>query len=74
MLFKEMMDKERAEGRKEGEQNRSREAILELLELHGTVPGNIVDKIRQETDPAILKQWHIAAAKSESIEDFRGKM
>lgn len=74
MLFKEMMDKERSDGRKEGQQINARESVLELLKQHGVVPEDIEDKINRETDFSVLKRWLIAAAKSESIEDFRGKI
>ena len=78
VLFKEMMNKEREEGRKEGHQQGLREAqqdfILELLEIHGTIPEDIVNKIKQETDLEVLKRWRRAAAKAESFEDFREKI
>ena len=74
VLFKEMMNKEREEGRKEGQQIQSRKYILELLKMYGTIPEDIVNKINQESDPEVLSYWHMAAAKATSFEDFREKM
>lgn len=78
MLFKEMMEKERSDGWKaglrEGRQATQRENILELLGLYGDVPEDITDRVNQETDPEVLKRWHMAAARAASFEDFREKM
>lgn len=72
--FKEMMNEERETGRKEGRQARSQEAILELLGMHGDVPEDILLKINQENDEAMLKRWLLDAAKSTSLDDFRKRM
>lgn len=79
VLFEEMMHNEREagrlegrqEGRLEGRQESRREAIIDLLQMHGTVPTDILDRINLEENPDILKQWHLAAARSASFEEFR---
>ena len=58
-------------GRLEGRQESRREAIIDLLQMHGTVPTDILDRINLEENPDILKQWHLVAARSASFEDFR---
>ena len=82
MLFKEMMNKEREAGRQEGLQEglqlgvqaRSRECILAFLEDLGPVPRDIVDRVNQENDPELLKQWLMLSPKATSFESFREMM
>lgn len=57
----------RAEGKVEGKM----EAVLELLQDIGTIPDELNNIIRKETDFETLGIWLKLAAKSKSIEEFR---
>ena len=46
------------------------EFILELLEDIGTVPEDVRTRILKEKNTDILSQWHRAAARAESAEQF----
>jgi len=46
------------------------EAILELLEDLGPIPDELKHQIQEQKDLEVLKRWHKAAAKSDSIEAF----
>ena len=48
-------------------------AILTLLEQKGIVPADIRERILSQRDEAILKEWLLAAASAEDIENFREK-
>ena len=60
-------------GRSEGIAIGSSTAILTLLEQKGIVPADIRERILSQRDEAILKQWLLAAASAEDIENFREK-
>ena len=60
----------RLEGKIEGKI----ESILELLEDLGQVPQRIVEHIKEENDPDILRRWHKSAAKAASIAEFEANM
>ena len=62
------------EGRREGRQEVLREAILELLNAWGDIPEDVRSEIEAQTDEAVLKRWHMSAAKAMSMEDFRERM
>lgn len=78
MLFKEMLDEEKAEGRAEGRiEGRAEgkaegkaEAILDLLSDFGMIPDKLREKILQEKDLDILCSYLKKAAASKSIEEF----
>lgn len=44
--------------------------IIELLEDFGEVPDSLKSIIMEEKNPEVLKRWHKAAAKAQSIKDF----
>ena len=48
--------------------------ILTLLEQKGTVPADLRERILSQRDEAVLKEWLLAAASAEDIENFREKM
>ncbi|MDD6628486.1 MAG: PD-(D/E)XK nuclease family transposase, partial [Lachnospiraceae bacterium] len=48
-------------------------AILTLLEQKGIVPADIRERILSQRDEAVLKEWLLAAASAEDIENFREK-
>ncbi len=64
----------REEGKMEGRIEGKTESILELLEELGCVPGEIRNAVLQQTDLAVLTQWHKLAAKVQSMEEFREKI
>jgi len=72
--FGQLLDKEKAEGRAEGKaEGRTKEraeAVIELLEEIGEPSRQLREYIMEQTELEILRRWHRAAAKSESIEDF----
>ena len=70
MIFEELLKEERSEGRIEAKA----EAILELLEVLGPVPGHLSAKIRSETDLELLKKWLRLAARSTSVQQFINNM
>ncbi|MDE5894058.1 MAG: hypothetical protein K2H45_14160, partial [Acetatifactor sp.] len=63
-----------AEGKSLGDIIRSRQAILDLLEDLGDIPGDIQSRIDAEEDTQVLRRWHKAAAKSVNFDAFREKM
>ena len=69
MIFREMLQDERAEGRAEGKA----EAILELLEDIGNVSDELKERIMKEKNLEILRKWHKAAARAENLEQFLEK-
>ena len=84
--FGQLLDKEKAEGRAEGKaegraegkaegkaEGRTKEraeAVIELLEEIGEPTQQLREYIMEQTELEVLRRWHRAAAKSESIEDF----
>ena len=64
----------RIEGKALGDLNRSRQAILDLLEDLGDIPEDIQSRINAEEDTQVLRRWHKAAAKAVSFDAFREKM
>ncbi len=84
--FGQLLDKEKAEGRAEGKaegraegkaegkaEGRTKEraeAVIELLEEIGEPTQQLREYIMEQTELEILRRWHRAAAKAESIEDF----
>lgn len=59
--------------RQEGYVESKIEDILELLKELGSIPEDLQKTIQKEVDLLKLKEWHIASAKAESIEQFRLK-
>lgn len=60
--FERIMKKEKAEGKAE--------AVIELLEDIGEPSEMLREHIMGQTDLEVLRKWHKAAAKAESIEGF----
>ncbi|MCM1161958.1 MAG: hypothetical protein NC412_12120 [Roseburia sp.] len=61
-------------GMKRGIEHGMRQAVLELLEDLGSVPEDIRKKLHLERNLETLKKWHKAAARAESMEQFRDNM
>ncbi len=57
--------------RMEEREEESRDFVLYFLEDLGPVPADIAETIRSERDIATLHRWGKAAAKAESMEEFR---
>ncbi len=70
MILREILRDEHALEKAEGKA----EFILELLEEAGSVSEELREKIMEQTDLAVLRQWHKLAAKSESVEQFEENM
>lgn len=66
MLLDELIKTERKEGKVE----ERIEAIQELLEEVGAIPKALKERLEGETDLKLLRRWHKAAAKAQSIEQF----
>lgn len=66
MLFEEMLQEERKEGREEG----IKETLLEWLEDLGPVSSELRTRIEQENDLNILKKYCRKAAQMDSLEQF----
>ena len=63
-------DRARAEGRAEGRA----EDILEILSDKGKVSDDLRGRIMAESNLECLSKWLKAAVRSETIEEFEGKM
>ena len=70
MLFEELLKEERKAGREEG----MAEAIIVFLSKYGEVPDTLSEKINEEKDIEVLKQWIKLSVEVESIEEFISKI
>ncbi len=68
--FERLLNKEKAEGWKDGRAKGKAEAVIELLEDLGELSDTLKTCIMEQTDLELLKIWHKAAAKATSIEEF----
>ena len=68
--FERLLNKEKAEGWKDGRAKGKAEAVIELLEDLGELSDSLKSCIMEQTDLELLKKWHKAAAKAKSIEEF----
>ncbi len=68
--FERLLNKEKAEGRAEGRAEGKAESVIELLQDIGEPSEALILHIMGQKDLDVLRKWHKAAAKSESIEDF----
>ena len=64
---------EREEGKTEGKAEGKAEYILDLLEDLGEVPPELRTRIFKERNLEVLKKWHKAAARAETLEEFMEK-
>lgn len=60
----------REEGRAEGILLGKAYSVIELLEDFGEVPDSLRNLIMQQSNPDVLRVWHKAAAKAQSVEEF----
>ena len=72
--FERLLNKEKAEGKAEGwtqgKLEERAEAVIELLEDLGELSDSLKTCILEQNDLELLKKWHKAAARAESIEEF----
>ena len=78
MRDRENIEAGREEGRKEGRREGRREgrvsSIIDLLGDIGTVSEELKEKIYEEKDVDILKEWLRLAKKADIVEEFQKKM
>lgn len=70
MLFKELLEEEKAEGIAEGRTEGKREDIIELLSDIGSVSDELREKIFRENDSEILRSYLKKAAMAKTMEEF----
>lgn len=70
MKYEDIIDYERRDAAKAATLNAKVQDICELLEDYGSIPNELMKKLRSEKDLNILAKWHKLAAKADSIEKF----
>ena len=70
----EIADRIRQEGKEAGIIQGKIESILELLEGLGNIPGQLIQRISQESNSDILNKWLKSAAKASGFAEFEAKM
>ena len=70
MLFKEIMEDERAVGRAEGIAVGIISSILTILSSKGKVDTSLQKFVSNQRDEKILKQWLTMAASADSVAEF----
>ena len=68
--FERLLNKEKAEGWKDGRAEGKAEAVIELLEDLGELSDSLRNCIMEQMDLELQKKWLKAAAKAKSIEEF----
>ena len=68
--FERLLNKEKAEGWKDGRAKGKAEAVVELLKDLGQLSDSLRNCIMEQTDLELLRKWLKIAAKAESIEEF----
>lgn len=74
MIFEEMLQDERTEGKSEGKIESKIEDILDFLGSIGTIPEDLKVTITSQTNLDVLKRWLKLAAKATTINDFIKEM
>ena len=64
----------RIEGEAIGKLEERKRVILEILEQKGKITGALKEKIQNQNDMAILKDWLQKACTIDSIEEFEKRM
>lgn len=73
-LLKRRESKGKAEGITDGKIEGIAETVLTLLEVYGTVPEDVRERILSERHLEVLKDWTKLAAQVDSVEEFVSKM
>ncbi len=68
--FERLLNKEKAEGWKDGRAEGKAEAVIELLEDLGELSDSLRNCIMEQMDLELQKKWLKAAARAKSIEEF----
>ena len=63
----------RAEGMEAGMAAAKADSVLQLLNIRGVVPKELEQVIRAQRDLEILSDWHLTAARAESVDAFLTK-
>lgn len=50
------------------------EGIFDLLNDLGEIPEDVKERIETENNHGVLREWHRAAAKATTMEEFRKKI
>ena len=64
----------RIEGEAIGKLEERKRVILEILEQKGKITGALKEKIQNQNDMTVLKEWLQEACTIESIEEFEKRM
>lgn len=68
--FERLLNKEKAEGKLEGQTKERADAVIELLEEIGEPSKELQKYIMDQTDLEVLRCWHKTAARAKNIEEF----
>ena len=82
MLLELLLQDERREGRKEGEEAGRKTGQLEeaqgmlqmALNRFGELPDNLLKTLHQQQDIEVIRNWMQIALKAQSLDDFISKM
>ncbi|MCI5740901.1 MAG: Rpn family recombination-promoting nuclease/putative transposase [Lachnospiraceae bacterium] len=74
MTFEELLKRRELKGKAEGITEGIAETVLTFLEVYGTVPEDVRERILSERHIEVLKNWTKLAAQVDSVEEFVSKM
>lgn len=74
MTFEELLKRRESKGKAEGITEGIAETVLTFLEVYGTVPEDVRERILSERHLEVLKNWTKLAAQVDSVEEFVSKM
>lgn len=74
MTFEELLKRRESKGKAEGITEGIAETVLTFLEVYGTVPEDVRERILSERHLEVLKDWTKLAAQVDSVEEFVSKM
>lgn len=74
MTFEELLKRRESKGKAEGITEGIAETVLTFLEVYGTVPEDVRERILSERHIEVLKNWTKLAAQVDSVEEFVSKM
>lgn len=74
MTFEELLKRRESKGKAEGITEGIAETVLTFLEVYGTVPEDVRERILSERHIEVLKDWTKLAAQVDSVEEFVSKM
>lgn len=74
MTFEELLKRRESKGKAEGITEGIAETVLTFLEVYGTVPEDVRERILSERHIEVLKNWTKLAAQVDSVGEFVSKM